>query len=189
MDENLPPTPEPRAVPATAQPRLELSADESSRLTRASFKTAIPRRKRSAPADASFPLFRRWLAFAPGSEQSGDLLDYGCGTGADVTYYRNQGLDAEGYDPHPPFGYADLPRRLGGVAGAGTPVDAGSSQAAAESVVVTLSHRRDDSLTTPLRNTAAFANGGRVETHEGLAALSSNGTITDEESQPRRHTS
>jgi hypothetical protein len=28
-----------------------------------------------------------------------------------VTYYRNPGLDAEGYDPHQPFGYADLPRR------------------------------------------------------------------------------
>ena len=48
---------------------------------------------------------------AQDSEQSGDLLDYGCGTGADVKYYLNQGLDAEGYDPHPPFGYADLPRR------------------------------------------------------------------------------
>ena len=111
LDENLPPTPDPRAVPATAEPRLELSADESSRLTRASFKTAIPRGKRSAPADASLPLIMRWIDLAPAGEQFGDLLDYGCGTGADVTYYRNQGLDAEGYDPHPPFGYADLPRR------------------------------------------------------------------------------
>lgn len=111
LDENLPPIPDPRAVPATVEPRLELSADESSRLTRASFKTAIPRGKRSAPADASLPLIRRWIDLAPAGEQCGDLLDYGCGTGADVTYYRNQGLDAEGYDPHPPFGYAGLPRR------------------------------------------------------------------------------
>ena len=51
----------------------------------------------------------------------------------------------------------------------------------AQSGVVTLSHRRDDSLATPLRNIAAVANGGRVETHEGLAPLSCNGTITDEE--------
>ena len=42
---------------------------------------------------------------------SASILDYGCGTGADVTHYRNLGLDAEGYDIHQPFGYADLPRR------------------------------------------------------------------------------
>jgi hypothetical protein len=111
LDENLPPAPEPRAVPAPAQPRFELSADESSLLTGASFKTAIPRRKRSAPAAASLPLIRRWIVLTPVDTQFGDLLDYGCGTGADVRHYRNQGLDAEGYDIHPAFGYADLPRR------------------------------------------------------------------------------
>ena len=36
------------------------------------------------------------------TKQFGDLLDYGCGIGADVTYYLNHGLDAKGYDPHPP---------------------------------------------------------------------------------------
>ena len=104
MDENLPTAREPRAVPATAEPRLELRA-ESSLLTTASYKTAIRRRGPSRPATVSLPLI------APVDEQFGDLLDYGCGIGADVTYYLDKGLDAEGYDPHPPFGYADLPRR------------------------------------------------------------------------------
>lgn len=101
MDENRPPARDRRAVPATAEPRFELSADESSLLTTASFKTAISRRKRSAPANASLPLIRRWIAVAPVDEQFGDLLDYGCGIGADVTYYLNQGLDAKGYDTPP----------------------------------------------------------------------------------------
>jgi SAM-dependent methyltransferase len=69
------------------------------------------RRGPSTPAGKTLPLIRRWIALPPVDEQSGDLLDYGCGTGADVTHYRGVGLDAEGYDPHPPFGYADLPRR------------------------------------------------------------------------------
>lgn len=111
MDENLPPAPDPRAVPNTAEPRLELSAAESSVLTRASFKTAIRRRGPSRPATVSLPLAERWIALSPVDEQFGDILDYGCGTGADVRYYLNQGLDAEGYDPHAPFGYAELPRR------------------------------------------------------------------------------
>ena len=59
----------------------------------------------------SLPLIERWIARSQVDEQFGDLLDYGCGTGADVKYYLNQGLDAEGYDPHAPFGYAELPRR------------------------------------------------------------------------------
>ena len=68
-----------------------------------------------------------------------------------------------------------------GVAGAGTPADAGSSQAAGPVSGRDPQPQARRSLTTPLRNTAAVANGGRVETHEGLAALRSNGTITDEE--------
>jgi hypothetical protein len=107
LDENLPPTPEPRTVPSAP----ELIADESSPLAGASFKTAIPRRRRSAPAHACCPLIKRWIDLAPVDAQFGDLLDYGCGTGADVTHYLNLGLDAQGYDIHRPFGYADLPRR------------------------------------------------------------------------------
>lgn len=34
------------------------------------------------------------------------VLDYGCGRGADVRYYRTQGIEASGYDPHAPFGWS-----------------------------------------------------------------------------------
>src|ERR1043166_1681750 len=37
------------------------------------------------------------------------VLDYGCGVGRDVEYYRELGLQAEGYDPHEPFGWSSLP--------------------------------------------------------------------------------
>lgn len=39
----------------------------------------------------------------------GSILDYGCGRGTDVTHYRQRGLHADGYDPYPPFGWADKP--------------------------------------------------------------------------------
>lgn len=37
------------------------------------------------------------------------ILDYGCGYGEDVKYYRTLGVRAEGYDPHPPFGWIQRP--------------------------------------------------------------------------------
>ena len=73
----------------------------------------------------------------------------------------------------------------GGVAAVCTPAGAGSSPAAGPARIVTLAYGRDD----PLSNTAPVADSGRVATLEGPAALSSNGTITDEESQQRRQTS
>lgn len=33
------------------------------------------------------------------------VLDHGCGRGSDVTHYRAAGLDADGWDPHPDFGW------------------------------------------------------------------------------------
>ena len=111
MDENRPPTPEPGPVYSAAEPSFEVSTEESSLLASASFKTAMRRPGASAPAEKCLPLIRRWIDLAPVDDQLGDLLDYGCGTGADVRHYRNLGLDAEGYDIHRPFGYADLPRR------------------------------------------------------------------------------
>ena len=38
------------------------------------------------------------------------VLDYGCGRGADVEFYRRIGLVADGYDPHPSFGWHAQPR-------------------------------------------------------------------------------
>lgn len=37
------------------------------------------------------------------------ILDFGCGRGRDVEFYRSGGFDAEGYDPHPAFGWPSLP--------------------------------------------------------------------------------
>ncbi len=39
------------------------------------------------------------------------VLDHGCGRGADVRFYRDCGLDAEGWDPHPGFGWQEEPQR------------------------------------------------------------------------------
>jgi SAM-dependent methyltransferase len=40
------------------------------------------------------------------------ILDYGCGRGRDVDYYRTNGYDADGYDPYAPFGFSTLPTGL-----------------------------------------------------------------------------
>lgn len=65
----------------------------------------------------------------------------------------------------------------GGVAAVCPPAGAGRSPAAGPARVLTLAYGRDD----PLSNTAPVADCGRVATLEGLAALRSNSTITDEE--------
>lgn len=39
------------------------------------------------------------------------VLDHGCGRGADVRFYRDRGLDADGWDPHPGFGWQQEPPR------------------------------------------------------------------------------
>ena len=51
--------------------------------------TAIRRKHGSAPAKHNLDLFCK-----------GDVLDFGCGHGADVEYYKSMGIDAVGYDPH-----------------------------------------------------------------------------------------
>lgn len=37
------------------------------------------------------------------------VLDYGCGWGKDVEFYRANALVADGYDPEPRFGWTTLP--------------------------------------------------------------------------------
>ncbi|MGQ0773094.1 MAG: endonuclease/exonuclease/phosphatase family protein [Pseudonocardiales bacterium] len=39
------------------------------------------------------------------------VLDHGCGRGSDVDHYRVAGLDADGWDPHPHFGWSATPKR------------------------------------------------------------------------------
>ncbi len=40
------------------------------------------------------------------------ILDHGCGRGGDLAHYRAAGLHADGWDPHPGFGYTTEPSRL-----------------------------------------------------------------------------
>jgi len=55
-----------------------------------SYKTAISRKTASKPTR---DFFQKGLL-------SGNILDYGCGKGADVTFLKKQGLSVTGYDPH-----------------------------------------------------------------------------------------
>ena len=96
-----------------------------------SYKTAVSRVTASAPARALVdvvgslvhdiapaPRSRRMRVSAkrysdrrPGASAVGDVLDFGTGRGADVEFYRRQGLDAAGYDIHPGFGFDTEPDR------------------------------------------------------------------------------
>jgi Methyltransferase domain/Endonuclease/Exonuclease/phosphatase family len=62
-----------------------------------SHKTAMARRGPSP--------FARAVADSLPRQGFGSVLDYGCGRGADVAFYRQAGLLADGYDPYSPFGW------------------------------------------------------------------------------------
>jgi hypothetical protein len=64
-------------------------------------KTAIHRRGPSSPAKILEKFIRE-----VGCKS---ILDYGCGYGEDVKFYRSIGLMAEGYDPYAPFGWNKKP--------------------------------------------------------------------------------
>lgn len=68
-------------------------------------KTAMNRREPSAVAKE----VAERLVPACGASA---ILDYGCGYGADVAFYRAKGLSAAGYDPHSGFGWTDKPDGL-----------------------------------------------------------------------------
>lgn len=63
----------------------------------ASFKTAIARRGPSAPAKKLMPCIERVLAESSLNPSVRGVLDYGCGRGADVNYFRSLGIDTGGY--------------------------------------------------------------------------------------------
>jgi hypothetical protein len=75
----------------------------------ASFKTAIARPGPSAPAKKLTPCIERVLAESSPNLSVRGVLDYGCGRGADVIYFRSLGFDVGGYDPYAPFGFAESP--------------------------------------------------------------------------------
>lgn len=76
-----------------------------SALAAASPKTAIRRREASQIARK---LIKQGLLQELGVHS---ILDYGCGWGKDVEFYRSQGFDADGYDPESKFGFNELPER------------------------------------------------------------------------------
>lgn len=65
-------------------------------------KTAIARRDPSTVA-------RKVTTMLPAIHPFRSVLDFGCGYGADVHYYREQGYKADGYDIHEPFGWSLRP--------------------------------------------------------------------------------
>ena len=70
-------------------------------------KTAIAR---SSPSPAA-----RLVGSGVFSEFLGNnfnILDYGCGRGRDLEFYREKGFTAEGYDPYPQFGFTQQPSGL-----------------------------------------------------------------------------
>lgn len=91
---------------------VDSELDEASLFTNAAFKTAIHRKRPSVPAVRLMPIISQWIRMQTVNGKGvGDVLDYGCGTGADVAHYRAARLDADGYDPHTAFGFAQLPIR------------------------------------------------------------------------------
>lgn len=65
-------------------------------------KTAIHRKEPT-------PVARKLMTIIRSNPKIKSVLDYGCGYGEDVRFYRGIGLQAEGYDPHLPFGWSKTP--------------------------------------------------------------------------------
>jgi Methyltransferase domain len=91
-------------MPACQPPSLDVGDSEGD-LVRPSQPqaTAIKRRGPSSIA-------RRVVSSLVQALNAQSILDYGCGHGADVLFYREHGLQTEGYDPPEPFGFSALPR-------------------------------------------------------------------------------
>ena len=67
------------------------------------YNTARTRKKPSYPLRLAFG--NLWVCWGH------SVLDYGCGRGSDVQWLNARDGDAEGYDPHEPFGYSEPPSR------------------------------------------------------------------------------
>jgi SAM-dependent methyltransferase len=91
-----PPSPDPPAAPRAHRPRAPAGLQPQAH------KTAMLRRGPS-------PFARSVLQRLVPKLSVGSILDYGCGRGADVAHYRQASLRADGYDPYPPFGWAQQP--------------------------------------------------------------------------------
>lgn len=90
-------------IPRDMDPRnLGDRPSEPQQPANGSHKTAMARRGPSPVARAVVDRLVRRLPIE-------SVLDYGCGRGVDVLYYRQLGLRADGYDPHPSFGWVTEP--------------------------------------------------------------------------------
>ncbi len=74
------------------------------------FRTAISRKTPSKPAQVLFPVIDRLVSRHRGLHGKDrtleDVVDYGCGHGVDVLYFRSRGLRAAGFEPYPPYGWS-----------------------------------------------------------------------------------
>lgn len=68
-------------------------------------KGAVQPHKTAMSRQAPSPASRAVTEHLTGPFGVNSLLDHGCGRGADVAHYRSRDLDAEGFDPHEPFGW------------------------------------------------------------------------------------
>lgn len=71
-----------------------------------SHKTAI---KRQSPSQIARKLDAQGVLSSLGVQS---ILDFGCGYGADVEFYRSRGYDADGFDIEPRFGWTRRSERL-----------------------------------------------------------------------------
>jgi exonuclease III len=97
-------------IPAGGNEPLELFEDVGSQHDASSwqyepYKTAM---SRSDPSSVAKMIVNS--QFIP--QKSNRILDFGCGRGADLTFYSGIGFDAEGWDPHKPFGFSVRPNGL-----------------------------------------------------------------------------
>ncbi|HPO15015.1 MAG TPA: methyltransferase domain-containing protein [Candidatus Hydrogenedentes bacterium] len=66
-------------------------------------------KSKGAPRMDGAPVLQR-MAEAHRFGKHDRILCYGCGYGADVSWFRARKYTVHGYDPHPPFGYSELPK-------------------------------------------------------------------------------
>ncbi len=62
-----------------------------------------------APRGDGTPVLQR-MAEAHRFGRHDRILCYGCGSGEEVRWFRARKYNATGYDPHPPFGFSELPK-------------------------------------------------------------------------------
>lgn len=68
----------------------------------------LDQKKTAGPRTEGAPALQK-LADAALLDTHDRILCYGCGYGADVSWFRARKFTVHGYDPHPPFGFAELP--------------------------------------------------------------------------------